>query len=82
MGPSARFLIIDGYHKAGRDELAAGGASAAGDLYSRMLQKCLPGAACEPLIHKALSERFPHALSGDAGRRLRPREHEHARGVG
>ena len=47
MGASARFLIIDGYHKAGRDELAAGGASAAGDLYSRMLQKCLPGAACD-----------------------------------
>ena len=52
MGPSARFLIIDGYHKAGRDELAAGGASAAGDLYVRMLQKCLPGAACD-IVHPA-----------------------------
>ena len=44
---SARFLVIDGYHQAGRAELAAGGASAAGDLYVRMLQKCLPGAACD-----------------------------------
>ena len=39
MGQRANFLVIDGYHKAGRDELAAGGASAAGDLYVRMLQK-------------------------------------------
>ena len=49
---SARFLVIDGYHKAGRAELAAGGASAAGDLYVRMLQNCLPGAECE-VVHPA-----------------------------
>jgi GMP synthase (glutamine-hydrolysing) len=49
---AVRFLVIDGYHKAGREELAAGGASAAGDLYMRMLQKCLPGAACD-VVHPA-----------------------------
>ena len=32
MSAGPRFLVIDGYHKAGRAELAAGGASAAGDL--------------------------------------------------
>ena len=52
MGHRAKFLVIDGYHKAGRDELAAGGASAAGYLYVRMLQKCLPGAACD-VVHPA-----------------------------
>lgn len=52
MGEAARFLVIDGYHKAGRDELAAGGASAAGDLYVRMLKKCLPGAVCD-VVHPA-----------------------------
>jgi GMP synthase (glutamine-hydrolysing) len=52
MGEAARFLVIDGYHKAGRDELAAGGASAAGDLYVRMLMKCLPGAVCD-VVHPA-----------------------------
>ena len=52
MGEAARFLVIDGYHKAARDELAAGGASAAGDLYVRMLKKCLPGAVCD-VVHPA-----------------------------
>ncbi len=35
-----RFLVIDGYHRAGRDELAAGGATPAGELYAHMLKKC------------------------------------------
>src|SRR6266436_4405851 len=48
----ARFLVIDGYHRAGRAELVAGGASAAGDLYIRMLQKCLPAAECD-VVHPA-----------------------------
>lgn len=36
------FLVIDGYHRAGREELAAGGATPAGELYARMLRKCAP----------------------------------------
>ncbi len=36
------FLVIDGYHRAGREELAAGGATPAGELYARMLKKCAP----------------------------------------
>ncbi|WP_119461110.1 type 1 glutamine amidotransferase [Rhodospirillaceae bacterium SYSU D60014] len=42
-----RFLVIDGYNREARDELAAGGASRAGDLYVAMLRKCLPEAACD-----------------------------------
>ena len=52
MGANARFLVIDGYHKTARAELGAGGASEAGALYARMLQKCLPGALCD-IVHPA-----------------------------
>ena len=50
--PAVRFLVIDGYNKAARDELNAGGASAAGDLYAAMLKKCLPEAQCD-VVHPA-----------------------------
>jgi len=52
MSASARFLVIDGYNREARDELAAGGAGRAGDLYVKMLKKCLPGAECD-VIHPA-----------------------------
>lgn len=52
MAGEVRFLVIDGYNRAARDELRAGGASAAGDLYTGMLKKCLPGAAVD-VIHPA-----------------------------
>ena len=52
MAGDVRFLVIDGYNRAARDELRAGGASAAGDLYVGMLKKCLPGAVCD-VIHPA-----------------------------
>lgn len=38
-----RFLVLDGYSKEGREDLRAGGASTAGELYGRMLKKCAPG---------------------------------------
>ena len=37
-----RFLVIDGYRKAGREELAAGGCTPAGELYRQILKKCHP----------------------------------------
>ena len=46
------FLVIDGYKRAGREELAAGGASSAGDLYQRMLRECHPGCRVD-IIHPA-----------------------------
>ena len=39
------FLVVDGYTKAGREDLESGGATTAGFLYRDMLQGCLPG--CE-----------------------------------
>ena len=38
-----RFLVLDGYSREGRKDLQAGGASTAGELYSRMLKDCTPG---------------------------------------
>ncbi|MFQ5995758.1 MAG: type 1 glutamine amidotransferase [Acidiferrobacterales bacterium] len=36
------FLVIDGYHRTGREELATGGATPAGELYAAMLKKSHP----------------------------------------
>ena len=38
-----RYLVLDGYTKDGREDLRAGGASTAGELYARMLKTCTPG---------------------------------------
>jgi len=43
MSGEPRFLVIDGYRRDGREELAAGGATPAGQLYAAMLQKCHRG---------------------------------------
>jgi GMP synthase (glutamine-hydrolysing) len=43
MSNEPKFLVVDGYRKEGRAELAAGGATPAGELYSRTLKKCRPG---------------------------------------
>ena len=47
MTAALRFLVVDGYAKAGREELQAGGASTAGDLYQRMLSDYAPGCAVD-----------------------------------
>jgi len=39
------FLVVDGYSKAGREDLQAGGATTAGELYRRLLHGCAP--ACD-----------------------------------
>ena len=49
MPDSPHFLVLDGYSKAGRDDLAAGGASTAGELYRRMLERQCPGATIDVL---------------------------------
>ncbi|MFQ5774434.1 MAG: type 1 glutamine amidotransferase [Kiloniellaceae bacterium] len=43
MANDPRFIVVDGYAREGREELAAGGATPAGELYARMLNDCLPG---------------------------------------
>ena len=43
MPAEPRFLVVDGYRRDGREELAAGGATPAGELYRKMLRACHPG---------------------------------------
>ncbi len=43
MSNNPTFLVIDGYSREGREGLQAGGATTAGQLYSKMLQDCSPG---------------------------------------
>lgn len=44
-----RFLVVDGYSKAGRDDLSAGGATTAGVLYRNMLGRHSPGCTVDIL---------------------------------
>ncbi len=46
MAASARFLVIDGYNREAREELAAGGAGRAGDLYVAMLRRRAAAGGC------------------------------------
>ena len=43
MANEPTFLVIDGYRRDGREALAAGGATPAGELYEQMLKRCHPG---------------------------------------
>ncbi len=49
MANSPHFLVLDGYSKAGREDLTAGGATTAGELYRQMLQSCCEGAVVDVL---------------------------------
>ncbi|MCH6587147.1 MAG: type 1 glutamine amidotransferase [Proteobacteria bacterium] len=45
MANDPRFLVVDGYSREGREDLRAGGATTAGELYARMLKDCAPNGA-------------------------------------
>jgi len=47
MAAEPRILVVDGYARAGREELQAGGATPAGELYAAMLGQCWPGSRVE-----------------------------------
>ncbi len=47
MSAEPRFLVVDGYSREGREELAAGGASVAADLYAAMLLRVVPNAVVD-----------------------------------
>jgi GMP synthase (glutamine-hydrolysing) len=47
MTGAPKFLVVDGYTKKARDELAAGGAAIAGELYAAMLKNVQPGSDCD-----------------------------------
>jgi GMP synthase (glutamine-hydrolysing) len=52
MSQAPRFLVLDGYSRAGRENLEEGGASTAGKLYERMLKRCCTGAQVD-ILHPA-----------------------------
>lgn len=47
MSSPLRLLVVDGYDRPARQELAGGGASVASDLYVAMLRRLVPGADCD-----------------------------------
>jgi len=47
MSNGPRFLVVDGYAREGREELASGGASVAADLYAAMLRRVAPDAVVD-----------------------------------
>ncbi len=60
MASGPRYLVIDGYTQEARDQLVAGGASMAADLYRNMLIHCSPrGAECEILFPSDEGASFP-----------------------
>jgi GMP synthase (glutamine-hydrolysing) len=63
MANDPRFLVIDGYSKAGRDDLEAGGATTAGRLYEQMLKACRPGSAVDILYPADPGARLPNGAN-------------------
>lgn len=57
------FLVIDGYRREGREDLAAGGATTAGDLYRRMLSECHPGCRVEVIYPADAGQTLPAATA-------------------
>lgn len=52
MSREPRILVVDGYRRSAREELAAGGATPAGELYAGMLKRCHPGCVVD-LVYPA-----------------------------
>jgi len=50
MVAAPRILVVDGYTKSARDELQAGGALLAADLYAGMIEQILPAAICDKVF--------------------------------
>ncbi len=63
MGLEPRFLVIDGYRKSGREELAAGGCTPAGELYAKMLRRCRPGCEVDIIYPADPGVSLPHGAA-------------------
>ena len=50
MANDPRFLVVDGYAREGREDLQAGGATTAGELYAQMLKDCAPNGAAVDIV--------------------------------
>ena len=69
MTGAPKFLVVDGYTKKARDELAAGSAGIAGELYAAMLKDVQPGSDCDIVYPSDPGAELPagQALSGYDG---------------
>ncbi|MFQ5784987.1 MAG: type 1 glutamine amidotransferase [Alphaproteobacteria bacterium] len=69
MSGDPRFLVVDGYKREARDELAAGGAAVAGDLYAAMLRRYAPDATVDCVYPSDADSKLPAgaALAGYDG---------------
>ena len=55
-----RFLVVDGYTQAARDQLQSGGAAIAADLYVAMLKSCSPaGTECDVIFPSDAGGKIP-----------------------
>ena len=55
-----RILVVDGYKRHAREELAAGGATPAGPLYAAMLARCHPGCEVDVVYPADPGGTLPH----------------------
>jgi GMP synthase (glutamine-hydrolysing) len=65
MAPSPRFLVVDGYPRDSREELARGGCTVAGELYARMLRRHAPNAATDILFPSDPGSALPQGAALD-----------------
>ena len=63
MALSPRILVVDGYARPGREELAAAGCTVAGDLYAKMLRRILPTARCDIIYPADADSDMPKGAS-------------------
>ena len=59
MSQAPRILVVDGYNRAGREDLEAGGATTAGNLYERLIHKCAPDAIIDQVFPADASSGLP-----------------------
>ena len=66
MSGAPKFLVVDGYTRAAREELAAGGASVAGDIYADMLKQASQDSDCDIIFPSDPDTGLPEGSSLDS----------------
>ncbi|MDE0309917.1 MAG: hypothetical protein OXI60_08835 [Acidiferrobacterales bacterium] len=62
IGENLKFLVVEGYGKASRDELVAGGMSPASDLYRQMLLSLAPNSTVDIVTPADADARLPSGV--------------------
>ena len=63
MSQEPRILVVDGYNQAGREDLEAGGATTAGNLYERLIKRCVPDAVVDQVFPADANSVLPKGAS-------------------